>query len=361
MATLHDAVDSTKKGLLFLCIGIAILTILYFAFQGAVALKSSLFPEQIPPPDEYFGELPEIPFPANATTQKLSYAIDTITGELPLDYPERIFVYEISETEPTLQDIERAKNKVRTVGFVTKEKEISDKVFEWTDLKIFSRTMTMDIVSGNFVFSTNFLNNRTFLNSPAIVTETVAQKEGKKFFSDLASFPGDIDESLTKMQKFTVKNKKLIPSTNDAEIKVIRLDYFQAAFGDNEYEFPIYYPKPDTSPMNILVGVAEYPAIVEAHFKHHIVSETSGEYYVKTPDEAFEELQNGEGYIAAYYGTDTTIKIQDVFLGYYLGEEKIKYMQPIWIFTNKINGFYAYVPAIDDYWNDPVPSEAASE
>lgn len=68
-----------------------------------------------------------------------------------------------------------------------------------------------------------------------------------------------------------------------------------------------------------------------------------GTYPIKTPQEAFEELKNGDGFIAVEPRT-STVSITKVYLAYYLTEQYSNYLQPVYVFEGP--GFAAIVPAI---------------
>jgi hypothetical protein len=198
------------------------------------------------------------------------------------------------------------------------------------------------------------MQNDAFLTATSTITSDLAQTAAGKFFSSLSSFPDDIDDSLTVTKSFTIQNGQRISSPSDADTKLIEVDYYQKDISTEDDDYPIYYPKPDRSPINALV--ASDGKVVEANYNHQAISEENSDYGIKSVDQAYEDLQNGKAYIASYFGDDTDIKIQDVFLAYYIGETSQDYVMPIVVFANKSKGFYAYVPAIDDYWNTPAPS-----
>lgn len=354
MATLHDAVDSTKRILLFIAIGLISISILYFLVTGIINyIKSQQAP---PPPTEDFGDLPNITFPTNATTQQLNYSLDTVTGDLPNDFPSRMLVFELEAFKPDLNNLKDAKGKVLGANFGGSELRITDTVYRWSDAKTLSRTMTMNIVSGNFVYTTNFMNNESLLASSNAISSSIAVNKAREFFEDLSSFPSDVDEGDTNTELFVITDGKRIKAVSEAETKIIEVNFFQSPIIVYEAEYPIYYAKPNKSPINALVAALNAPTVVEAHYDYYGISDTSGEYAIISAGEAFQDLQDGNAYIASYFGTDIEVKIQDMFLAYYIGEGEQKFAMPIYVFRNQSKGFYAYVPAVDDYWNDPVPT-----
>lgn len=354
MATLHDAVNSTKRILFFISIGLISALVLYFLVTGIINyIKSQQAP---PPPTEDFGDLPDITFPTNATTQQLNYFIDTVTGDLPDDLPSRMSVFELENPQADLNNLTDAKAQVGGANFDGSELRITDTVYRWSDAKTLSRTMTMNIINGSFVYTTNFMNNEGFLTSSNTISSTIAVNKAREFFEDLSSFPSDVAEGETGTELFVISGGKRVKAPNEAETKVVEVNFFQTPIIAEEEEYPIYYAKPNKSPINALVAALSSPTVVEAHYSYHAILDNSGEYAIKPVKEAYQELQDGEAYIASYFGTDAEIKIQDIFLAYYIGEGEQAYAMPIYVFRNQSKGFYAYVPAVDDYWNDPTPT-----
>ena len=84
-------------------------------------------------------------------------------------------------------------------------------------------------------------------------------------------------------------------------------------------------------------------------FSHQVVSQENTTYPIKNVSQAFDLLKKNKAYIAGYFGTQTEIRIKDIYLAYYLGEEKQQYLMPVYVFSGK-DGFTAYVPAVSDTW-----------
>jgi hypothetical protein len=77
---------------------------------------------------------------------------------------------------------------------------------------------------------------------------------------------------------------------------------------------------------------------------------TTATYGLKTSATAWEELQNGKGYIARY-PTDgsTNVIIRNAYLAYYDSLDPQTYLQPVFVFEGD-NDFLAYVPAVASPW-----------
>lgn len=68
-----------------------------------------------------------------------------------------------------------------------------------------------------------------------------------------------------------------------------------------------------------------------------------GTYPIKKVDEAFEELKNGEGFIAIE-PLRGNVSISKIYLAYYLSEEYTNYLQPVYVFEG--SGFASIVQAV---------------
>lgn len=211
------------------------------------------------------------------------------------------------------------------------------------------------------------------------ITPTEAVNKVTSLLSQIKLTPSDLDATkttnppeelkrITKPQLFALKNGTLQPVTLLTETQVIRIDLYQAditydldtgvAGSDGEIQkeeitLPIVYPQPPYSTMNFLVSTYNAnPEIVGANFAYQkpLIDETNqATYPIKTAEEAFEELQQGKGYVAAYFGTENNIAITDAYLAYYLGDLTQKYIMPVIVFEGN-NGFFGYISAIRDDW-----------
>ena len=88
--------------------------------------------------------------------------------------------------------------------------------------------------------------------------------------------------------------------------------------------------------------------IIAAEYHYHPVDETQfSTYPIKTPTEAFDELQTGTPFIAdkGVNKDGANLKIRRVYLAYFDPEEETDFYQPIYVFEGD-NGFTAYVPAV---------------
>jgi hypothetical protein len=95
--------------------------------------------------------------------------------------------------------------------------------------------------------------------------------------------------------------------------------------------------------------------IIAAEYHYFPVDETQfSTYPLKTPAEAFDELQTGTPFIADL-GTNkdgASLKIRRIYLAYFDPDTECDFYQPIYVFEGD-NGFIAYVPAVaSDYYGN---------
>lgn len=382
--TLHETIEMSKKGLIavFGVIGGILLIVVLFRLAGVV--NNILFPPKVQPALATYGKLPAIGFPENAATQKFTYTLNTVSGALP-ELPDRLNVYPITEPEANFLNLNKAKGKVERAGFVDEmgtvlpEKSLGNNTYQWTETKGIKRQMTFNIVSFNFHMVSDYLTSSLSANGTTDLTQKNAVDAAKGFLEDIGQLSDDIDlnktlnpdkdiHHITAPQLFSIQNGILIPATSLSTTRVIKVDLYQkditydlntgipnltGGFRTVPLVLHVFYPHPPYSPMSFwVISTENNRQVVAADFTHQYFSipkDSNVTYALKTVDEAFNELKNGKGYIASFNGTDNTIQITNIYLGYYIGEKQQKYLMPIFVFEGD-NGFFAYVSAVNDEW-----------
>ena len=345
MLTLNQATSKTRSALKWGGVIFLVFFLLFLIFKIGIALKQTFFPTPPPPPTVSFGKLPSIVFPNNVSDKNFNYSLNTVTGTLPT-FQDRINVYKMVPISPDLLALKKAINKVSSVGFTNPELSVSAKVYQWNDNGPLNRSLTMDIFSTDFSLSSTFISDPIVQSAINLPDETTAINTAQGFLSTMSSFPDDIDGTKTKTLLFSIKNNTLTTATSVSNAQVIEVDFFQKDID----KLPIYYPKAVGSTMNVLVvGGKDQPQVAQINFSHQTVSDQSATYPIKTAQDAYSLLKQGQGYIASYFGSSTDISIKNVFLAYYIGDRKQDYLFPIAVFEGD-NGFFAYVPIITDVW-----------
>lgn len=383
--TLHNTVETLKKAGVGSVIGIVVLIILIIIFQVGVFVKNIIFPPKIEPPTLAYDVLPALAFPKDAVSSDLTYTVNTDTGELPA-FPDRLNIYPIVQDEPNFLNLDKAKAKAASLGFVAQdgspvlEIPLGGSKYEWDEQGGLNRKIIFDIVTFDYTMNSDYLSSLTVLAAQHLNNQETAIATAKSFLETIELYPEDIDLAKTQTpdkavayntypQIFSIQGGALAPATSLSNAQVIRVDLYQkdieyqlntgipeaAGFQLLDMKLPIVYPHPPHSTMSFWIASgSNAPQVVSSNYVHQTLVpadqlEQDGTYPIKSAEEAFEELKNGDGYIAAYSGTDTSVLINNVYLAYYLGEDRQKYLMPVIVFEGD-GGFMGYVSAVKKEW-----------
>ncbi len=379
--SLHKATEAIKKFGIGIGIGlIAIMLITIIIRIGGFIINIAV-PPKVTPPNHAFDVLPAIEFPQNKADNKFTYVIDTPSGTLPTDFPDRLIIYPLEVPESNFLNLEKAKSKAKTLDFtdprgkVTPEKALGNGIYEWIDTTGINRNLIIDTVSFDFKLTSNYLASLTVLGAKNLSDQTSAIETVEDLLESIDLFSEDIDLTKTETPQtessydtypkvFAIANGVLVPATSLSTAQVIRVDLHQKDIEYNldigikkaptkKMKLPIRYPDPPYSTMSFWIASGETNTdVYAANFVHNKIltdSDPQATYSIKTTEAAFEELKNGKAYIASYKGLDQQILISNIYLAYYLGEEKQNYLMPIIVFEGQDN-FFAYISAIKDEW-----------
>ncbi len=381
--TLHNTAELMKKGGIASSIGIGVILLIFIFFKVGVFVNSVLNPPRIDPANQEYGKIPRLAFPQSTVKGDYTYALDTLTGELPTDFPDRLIIYPMNIKQASLMDLQNTKTKIAALGFVDMtgnplpEIPHPNNVYEWREPRGIQKKILVDVVSQNFTLTSNYMYSNTVLRAASNLTEVSAFGKAQEMLTDLAILPTDVDfektrnpdpeiKYITKPQLLRINGNELLPATSLSKAQIVRVDLYQkniqykftAGKGENltsfqefEMDIPVIYPHPPLSTMNFLVASGENEnEVVSAIYNHQSINTTpekEATYPIKSPEEAFEELKSGNAYLASYNGTDEQVMIENVFLAYYLGEIQQEYLMPVIVFQGK-NGFFAYISAVKE-------------
>lgn len=346
MANLSSVSDITRKAVEIVSAVVLGIILLMVLFRIGVFIKELVSPTPPPAPTVAFGKLPNLTFPLSSGNTNYSYTVNTLTGQLPT-LPDRITVYKLQQPVPNLLGLDKAKGIAKAAKFLGDPSPVSDTVYKWTNTDPFPQTFTMNIQSFDFFFTGNYTTDPTVKAAAQMPDEATAQTISGQFFDDVMALPGNIDTSKTKTTLFAITSSGLTPATSLSNAQLIRIDYFPK---DVE-TYPVYTQNPAQSLIYTLVasGTTDFPQVVEAQYYHKNLTNQKATYPIKTAQEAFTDLKNGKGFVAANPTGNTSVNITDVTLGYYVDSSPQQYLWPIIVFQGD-QGFYAYVSALQDNW-----------
>lgn len=329
----------TKETRLILKLGgvaLVVIVVIFLFVSGAGFIRNTFFPAPLPPPEEKFGELPQILFPISSDTGSHEYKVNTISGSLPA-FTAQLRVFKTMQNEPGITDLQEARNRMAGAGYGANETKISETVYRWSQADG-SATITYDIVTHNFSLTTDYLINPQYQTSTGIPEKDTAVKIVINLLDSLGANHDDIDTANSEISYSQLSGGRLEP-TEDASLG----QFTGINFIQNQLEkTPIVYPG-GASTLNFLLASINHEVVVDGNYPHIQASTESSTYPIKTSMEAFADLQNGNAYIIQA-PNENVIDIKDVQLAYYIGQADTGYVIPVFVFTG--NNFKAYVSAI---------------
>ncbi len=307
-------------------------------------IKEIISPTPDAPPTVSFGKLPSIFFP-ESINKKFTYSVDTLSGELPV-LPDRTKVYEMEKPGPDLLAVQRASEKVSSLGFNNKPEQLSDIQYRWTSPGPPAKSLVLNVNMASFTLYSSYLTDPAVLSGVSLGNQEDALSTAKTFLNALGLYPEDIDEKKTKIELYSINNEVLGPAESLSRAKLISVSYFQ----QDKDEIKMVYPGGTNSTMNLVIGSGkENPQVVNVRFFYQKATEESATYPIKTAQEAFEELKNGKGRVVSQTGENLNIVIKNVYLGLYSEGKQQEYLMPVIVFEGS-NNFMAYVSAVKDEW-----------
>lgn len=323
-----------------------VLIALNILFKVGGAIKNSLFPPPPPAPTVAFGKLPALKFPQSSVTGEFSYTLETVSGILPVASLQ-VNVYKTVQNQPGLLSLQKARDRVSRAGFTKQEKQISSRVYQWTD--DFGRIISLDIISRDFDLTSNFLQDQKILTAENLPNQEKAKTIATKLLEQLDLLPKEFADFSFRESLLAIKNNNLLPATSRSQADIVRLDFSPSLLDDK----PIVYPQKNQALINFLVAgnADDAKAIVEAHYFYRAPDlKNSTTYPLKTVDQAWKELTDNQGFIAGLAEKNLkTITIRNVYLGYYLSPATQDFLYPVFVFEGD-REFLGYVSAIDPVW-----------
>ncbi len=346
MLTLTAASKETKLIIKWAAIILAVIFVILIGIRTLIILKETLFPTPPPKPTVLFGKLTPAIFPGSTTNENFTYSLDTISGELP-NFPQQLKIYKVEVPKADLLALKNVGETVANAGFQNGPFKVSDKLYFWTnDRGDFLKTIRVNIQNGNFTLFSPFYFDNSILAAKNLPREKEAIKDAQNFLSDIEYLSSDLDLGKTKANLLSIKDGQVDGAISLSSAHGYRVNFFQK----NINNLPVYYEKPNESNVNVIITGGENSSqVVRASYLLQKPSKDVSTYPMKTSQEAFEELKDGKAYIASFYGESNKIKINEVFLAYYISSKEQEYILPIIVFVGN-DGFYAYVSAVTDEW-----------
>jgi len=339
--TARKVIRYTVYFIIFLTVGKIVLDL-------SINIYRKAFPSPPPPPTVKFGKLTKIPFPEASTSTQLTYVLETPEGGLPTNISMQTKVFFMPRVNPNLLSLDVAKEKAKALEFTSDPIQESDTLYKFKNPN-FPSIMEVNIITGIFSISYDLSTDRTPIDQKPPVPE-VAASEFRGALSNANVLPDDLT-GITTHDFFKLTNNGLTPSLSLSESDVVRVNLFRKNYNN----LPSLTAKPNEANVWAIIGGSNNheQQIIAAEYHYHPVDESQfSTYPIKTPSDAFNELESGSAYIAdlGLNKNGDTLKIRRVYLAYFDPKEVSDFFQPIYVFEGD-NGFLAYVPAVTyDYY-----------
>lgn len=350
MATLTETAYYTRRIIVILIASIIGLIVLKISVNLTKNILHSLRPPPPSKPTVDFGKLPKIKFPEEEVkASQPEYRLETIEGVLPT-LPGIAKVFFMPRETSGFLSLERAKDRAKKMGFTSSPEKISETVYRWFSPSETKASLEMDIGTGNFQITYDYQEDTSLLNASYLPKSEQATNEAKYFLKQGEYLPDDLKDGLAEYEYFSFAPPVLLPVTSYSEANFVRVYLFRT---DIE-ELKVLPPHPQKPPVNFLFsGARENPKrMVEVHYSYFPVDlENSATYPLKPVNQAWQELQKGEGFVANWKEEGREVVVRNVFLAYFDAEERQDFLQPVYVFEGDFE-FAAYVPAIDPQWQE---------
>ena len=342
MTSLSDAANFAKKSLKWLIITLAVLGIIFVLVSSVKFLTSWVFPKKPPAPTVAFGKLPKIDFsegikaPAN-----LTYSIETINGELPI-LANKVKVFAIKNEDLIFGDLQRTKIIASKVGFRDEPEMLSSREIKFTESGEIQKTLTIDIVSGNFILDSNYAQDIKIISAKPQSVEQAIQT-AVSFLNNFGLNDTDLppEKIQTKLLRIDGISLTEVPTINSANL--VQVDFQR----DDILKIPVINPQENAPLTQVLVSQNQIVAASQSRLP--IELNLFASYPTKGIFKAFEDLKAGKGYLNKNPQDSSGFPIRDAYLAYLETKNSQGYLMPVYAFKSD-KGLVAYVEAIDELW-----------
>lgn len=346
MATLTETAYYSRNMIKYGVIGVLVFLMVRSGVLFGVAYWRKLHPPPPPPPTVLFGQLPPIIFP-DTKQPVLTYKLETISGTTP-NLGDRATVYFMPVRTASLLALDRMNELARKLDFLQQPQELSATRYRWTRDAPLPATLTADIISESFTIEVSWHADPGLLDKKRLPNDAAAIEEAHDFLQNLGLLPDDLRNGAAKISYLRADINVLVKAPSLSEADFVRVDLFRA----NVNDLPVYPPNPDRGVVSLLFSGDEGGGkrIITLNYNYFpITYEQLATYPIKTADEAWAQLQAGQGFVARLDAGVSTVVVRQITLGYYDSAIPQHYLQPTYVFEGDSN-FVAYVPALPSGW-----------
>jgi len=357
--TLTETARLTKRGVAVF----VILAVAYFSSRAVwTYLKGTVFPPKLPPPEVAFGKLPTLEIPRLPLKEGSSpeYVVDTKTGRLPTDIPDRAKVYKIILPPPTHLAGERAQTLATELGFSEEPQKLSSSDYFWEKAEE-GKTLKINIITGRLSLETD-LKKLGELKAGSPPSKATAIEQASRFLSNLGLLGGSYPQGRKEATYLKIEWGSLGKTEDLAEAQLVRVDFFREIDGQ-----AVTTPKPHEGLISVILGKDKVPFVSYNFWPLDSLQTTT--YPIKTPEQVWNEVETGQAGLVSFVPqkgdpfasyeprAPETIFVRQISLGYFDSEKLQDYLQPVYILEGlgltkdkQQLDYIAYIPAVSYDW-----------
>lgn len=353
MASLTNTAYYTRRAINWAIVAILCYFILRILWSFFIGFWLLVFPPKPPPPNHAFGKLPAISFPIqnSSPSADFKFSLETISGGLPIIASDSAAVYFMPKASPNLLAIPQTQEFARLLELNPNPIQESRTIYRFDDAQYPLRRLRYDIVSDNFVLRYGYEQDTSIFTEGTIRNPQIAQQEAINTLSNYNLYSDDFINGTKKVINLRLVGNTLVPVENLSTTDAMRVNFYRGSIN----KLAVVTPNPDEGQISITFSGSTNPKrrLIELVYTYWPIDyQTYGTYSLKKVDLAWQELQNGKGFIAKYPvdGSKQAV-IRNVYLAYYDSFEPQTYLQPIYVFEGD-QDFIAYIPAIVPEWTE---------
>ncbi len=342
MATLTEVSFYTRRIIKYGAVIFFILLITPAVFKGAKKLYLVVRPPAPEAPNFKYGKLPKLYLPDANSSYKPELKLETVNGQLPkFNNVGKVYLVQINKSR--LLEIDRIKPKARVLGFVQDPIEQPDgQTFKFTNPANQSE-LTVNIISNNFHYSLNWQIDQSLYSGFLKSSNDQLLSESKSFLQNLGLLSPDLSDGEAKFAYFQTNSGQLSPVNSVSEANFARVDIFRS----QKDKLPFVATGGNKSTVSVLFSSSQdrTKRVVDVSYQYSkTLDDDFGTYPLISVDQAWQLLQQGQGYIATKGEQQVTVR--KVWMAYYESSQPQQFLQPVFVFEGD-KEFLGYVPAIE--------------
>ncbi len=338
----------------FAPVGIIVaLVILIFFFGFRLLLLYLEIQSTAPPPppaspvatNQTFGSIKPPQIPEAKPSSNYTWVLDTLDGTPNVEEATSAAkVYFVPQKTATFGFLAKIYAMAKAAGIDTSliQHRLDDKIAVFDDG---IRKMSIDIRNFNFSYDYKVTEADSVDTVSDPNLESTIISSAISFLTKVDRYPTELsmgDRNVIYM-RLDPGTRQVSTLTSAAGANMAEVDFFLQDIDGRPVVTSTYYNSPNY--VLVLTGGGEIKPIRAkiAYFERS--QDQIGVYPLRTAEQAWADLQSGNGMVVSSTADSGEVTIQKVFLAYYEPDVYQEYIQPVYVFLGE-NRFVAYVPAV---------------